>query len=254
MDTMSLGDIHLPHYKFAEVVDASGLGESYGQGHFDGILGLGFQMLSKEPMIAPFQALIDAGLLAEPVFAFKLGKDDGQDGELVLGANDPTHYSGELTWTPVIHDSWWTIKLDALTVNGQSASKTRIAIVDSGTSLLVGPKSEVEALAVTLGAEKVSIGGTDLFAWETCDATKNLPDVVFKFNGRDWPIKPSEYVMRNVDEEHNIELCRMGFEYIPGEDETESTPMWILGDIFMRKFYTIFDMGNKRVGFAHNKH
>jgi hypothetical protein len=34
------------------------------------------------------------------------------------------------------------------------------------------------------------------------------------------------------------------------QNDANSNPIWILGDFFMRRFYSVFDMQNNRIGLA----
>lgn len=43
--------------------------------------------------------------------------------------------------------------------------------------------------------------------------------------------------------------CMVGLESLSLNSEN-GQPLWILGDVFLRSYYAVFDMGNNRVGLA----
>merc|ERR1711998_10281 len=135
---------------FAEVDNAGGLGLAYGIGKFDGILGLGWDRISVDGVKTPFTNLVDQGSLADKVFAFYLGNN--APGSLVIGGTDKSHYTGDFSFVPLKSEDYWRIALDDMKVDGTSMTTTKTAIVDSGTSLLAGPKDDVSKIATKIGA------------------------------------------------------------------------------------------------------
>ena len=82
------------------------------------------------------------------IYCRTVSKNNG--GLLTLGGDNPAHYTGEFTCTPVTKEGFWQIKIDGI---GASFCRDGCqAIVDTGTSLLGGPPDEVRLLLKQLGA------------------------------------------------------------------------------------------------------
>jgi len=244
-DTATIGGIALKDYTFAEVNDTSGLGLAYSIGKFDGICGLSWSGCSIDHVATPLEALAASGGLTENVFAFHLGSG-GAAGELTLGGVNPAHYSGDFTYVPVIDTSagskcYWEVALDDLKVNGASVSTARKGVVDSGTSLLAGPTAEVKKIAKALGGKTV-LPIPPFNKEYTIDCNADAPDLDFVIAGKTYTLTKEDYLIQDAG------TCLLG---LTGLDmPAPRGPLWILGDVFMRKYYTKFDIDNKRVGFA----
>jgi len=233
-DKVELGPLSIPLQPFGEVENTKGLGLGYVAGKFDGILGMGWDRISLNHTLPPFHSLVNTGALAAPLFAFYLGNN--APGEMLLGGIDKNHYTGDITYVPLKSEDYWRITLDGMSINGKSVSDTKTAIVDSGTSLIAGPKADVAAIAKTLNA--TSLMGKE---W-TVDCSATLPDITFTIAGKAYTFTKAEYTISSGG---TCLFAMMGID-IPAPNG----PLWILGDVFMRKYYTVFDWGNKQLGFA----
>merc|ERR1712228_373800 len=116
-------------------------------------------------------------------------------------------------------------------------SATKIAIVDSGTSLLGGPTQEVNALAALMGATYIS----GVFV---VDCNTTIPAMAFTLGGEDYVLEREDLVQM-METEEGYGVCILNIQRMD-----MVTPFWLLGDVFMRKYYVQFDYGKKRVGFA----
>lgn len=234
-DTVAFGGYSLPKFTFAEVNDYSGLGIAYRVGKFDGILGLGWDSISVGGVPTIMSALVDSGKIEQPVFGFYLGNMTA--GELEFGGVDTKHYSGEFHFVPLSSETYWEVALDGVQLEGSSVSSTKSAIVDSGTSLLAGPSAEVKAIATKIGA--TSIMGKEY----VINCTQEVPDLSFELGGKIFALSKEDLILQQ-----SAGQCVLGFMGI--DVPPPRGPLWILGDVFMRKYYVQFDWGQKRLGLA----
>jgi len=232
-DDVSFGGFQLPGFIFAEVNKYSGLGMAYRVGKFDGILGLGWDRISVGGVPTVMHQLVASGQLDQPVFGFYLGNSAA--GELEFGGSDPKHYSGEFKFVPLFTETYWGVKLDGLTLGSEGISTASRAIVDSGTSLLAGPTEDVEAIANKLEATLV------MGKAYAVNCSQDVPDLTFTLGGSDFALKKEDLILQQSGSQ-----CILGLMGI----SVPAGPMWILGDVFMRKYYVQFDWGQQRVGFA----
>merc|ERR1712232_1136709 len=185
------------------------------------------------------------GKIEHNVFAFYLSSGGKEGSVLTLGGTDSSLHTGDFTYVPVAMAAkllpYWLVSASDIKVGGTSASLCNrwlgcYMVVDTGTSVLAGPVDKIKTLTDKIG--KVS---------EDCSNAATLPVITFTLAGKDFELGPDFYVLR-VKDDHGKEQCQLGIEGV-----NAGVPIYILGDPFLRKYYTVWDAEQKRVGFAEAK-
>ncbi|XP_005189517.1 lysosomal aspartic protease [Musca domestica] len=236
-DTVTVNGLAIQSQTFAEATSEPGT--SFVGSSFDGILGMAYQSIAVDNVVPPFYNMYSQGLVDSDVFSFYLTRDGTatQGGELILGGVDSNLYSGDITYVDVSEQGYWQFTMDSADMSGNNVCSDCQAIADTGTSLIVAPQTAYETINEIIGGSENDEG--QFFV--DCSTVSSLPNLDLTIGGTVFTLTPDMYIVNVTDDDTTY--CMSAFTYM-------GTDFWILGDVFIGPYYTVFDLGNNRVGFA----
>lgn len=199
-----------------------------------GIGGLAFpsiQAFPKEfkPM---FTSLVEQKALNQSIFQFNLKAGSG--GTLYFGGIDKSKIRGNVSWTGFDRNMGFYV-IDGA-INGQRME----AIIDSGTTLMVGPTSEVQTLFKSLKNITSYVSQGSLMGRFDCD---NVPTLTFNFAGKNITVGREQTTYGMTKGQCILPI--VGQNNLPFKNKA-----WIVGDVLFQSSSVIFDQERDRLGFA----
>ncbi|CAH1761514.1 2663_t:CDS:2 [Entrophospora sp. SA101] len=230
---------------FASVEDVS---EILANDVIDGILGLGYEALSMVRGIdTPFTSMVKQKLLPRGIFSVQLRPKRAIKGPLggvfIFGGVDPKLFFNPITFTRVTRKLFWQIAINGIMADGVIVGgKSQQCIVDTGTTLLVIGNKEAKAIHNRVGGRFDKRTKTWQVPCDLATSKKKRPlKIVIVINKTPFSIDPRDIVREPVSSSSSF--CFSGIA------STDSN-LWILGGVFMKNVYVIFDREQDRVGFA----
>lgn len=286
-ESIQIGETRVSNLPFLRLTKNS-LGLAYQLGHFDGIAGLGFVNISAHKLPTLIDALYQQGAVNKPAFQVTLG-DVSRESNILFGdwegtpdfqpVVDTGYWEISVADVAIGENSIFqqdhleclkkqTALLDRYGLSLDSTSKLKnkltrkcllpghlhyqiqsTAVIDTGTSLLVGPRTIVQELANQLQAKSNPLNPSVFMV--DCGVIDIAPTLTFTFqSGYQARLTGNEYILQ--EGQGTQKQCLLGISFMDALGPTR----WILGDVFLRSQKAVFDYGTngiQQIGFAKNQ-
>lgn len=273
-DVLRMGGLRASGQLFAEAVKTT----TFDDANWDGVMGLGFP---KEGLKSPLDNFQAQGFINQRHFSFKLNSkaSSTESSELIIGGVDSAHYTGKMHFFPVTRAYYWQFRMESVSVSTDSINLCVggcEAILDTGSSLMLGPKEEIKRLNLDVLNAKYDARHDRYYLH--CSAVRGLPNISFTMkdkNGRfvKYTLKPRHYIrmfkvcslssfhcnakflfeLQTHTLYHFIshffvqtkkgDICLTEFSGVKSK-------LWVLGDTFLRRYVSYYNMDTKEVGLA----
>lgn len=250
---------------------------------FDGVLGLGLDGLALAPEFSFFGQMVAQGKVQEPTFGVFLADSDDEVSELCFGGHQAERVQGSLHWAPISNPElgYWQVPIRAIRIGNRTLDfcndGTCRAVVDTGTSLLAVPRAFSDELQSELEGP-LRDPPADTFAGSNqedevdCRKAEGALlhfDIEGGIDGSTLTLEPGDYSrpsIQIVDEDApEADVSDKAADSAgDGKPTTKCQPtlmaidlpeplgpkLFIMGEPVLRKYYTVYDWQEKRVGFG----
>lgn len=188
--------------------------------------------------------LLDTKSMTWPCYSWYIDSSSSK-GQLVIGGADYSKFKGSLSWANIIdpNGAYWATSFGIIQgANVQVTPQAGLkAVFDTGTSLSYMLPDLAQALNAQIGATLYSNNGGVQNYMVDCSKIPYMPTLYWQFGAIQLTLSPNEYVYVL-----GSSFCMSGFVGMT----IDPTIGILIGNVLMRRWYTVFDMKNNRIGFA----
>jgi hypothetical protein len=180
-DVARLGD-GVSLMSFGEIESVSGV--AFYASQMSGILGLAYDTISVDHL----PTFVDSTDLVDKSFAFHLHENPEVSSMTLPGYDKELVGAEEFVFHKVVEKRYYSLNLTAVRKGDKNIPADGFkAVIDSGTSVLVGPNTIVKPLI-----EGITVN-------EDCSGLDSLPEIAFYFDNIEYKMLPSDYVLKVSD-------------------------------------------------------